>query len=132
MNEMFGRRANLRRAWLCGSALVIGLGACASREGAAPSREPSASPANVPVAKSANPPASLSAEIDRAPLPIVPVVPTNPKGHGTEPTIAIVGAEQQSRLEPIRRRPAPMLYGLLTGHEPFLGEVEPGGQRSVT
>ena len=75
---------------------------------------------------------SVSAEVDQTRLPVVAVVPNNPTGHGTEPSIAIVGAEQQSRLEPIRRRPAPLLYGLLTGHEPFLGEVEPGRRRGVT
>ena len=73
----------------------------------------------------------MASEVERAPLPIVPVVPSDPREPGKEATVAIVGAEQQSRLEPIRRRPAPLLFGLLTGHEPFLGEVEPGRHRRV-
>ena len=124
---MFRRRVNPCRTWaIGGAALVLGLGGCASREARAPGAEPLASPPNRADAVSAQTPVSVSAEVDQTRLPVVAVVPNNPTGHGTEPSIAIVGAEQQSRLEPIRRRPAPLLYGLLTGHEPFLGVSSPG------
>ena len=130
---MYGPGANLRRACAIGSsALFLWLGGCASREVVAPAAQPSAAPPSGETAPSADAPVSLSAEVDRAPLPVVPVAPSDLQGSGVKPELAIVGAEQQSRIEPVRRRPAPLLFGLLTGHEPFLGEVDPGRRRGVT
>lgn len=142
MTEMNGQWTHLPSAWaICASVLILGLGGCVIGGAFAPAGKTPASQApsekeskkeSRTTSAPTDDPVSLSAEVGDTALPVVPVVPTNPRGHGTKPTIAIVGATQQSRLEPIRRRPAPMLYGLLTGHEPFLGEVDPGRRRGIT
>ena len=116
---------------VCAIAAQPWLGGCAPTHGPAETKGgPAAQRAEYGSAGAA--PVSVTpTAVDDTSLPLVQVRPSTAQGRGAPPRVAIVGAEQQSRLEPVRRRPEPLLYGLLTGHEPFVGETFPGRHRRV-
>jgi len=52
-------------------------------------------------------------------FPIVPITPATAAARRGAPDVEMVGASPTSQNTWVRVRPEPLLYGLLTGHEPF-------------
>ncbi|MCH2169271.1 hypothetical protein MK489_00690 [Myxococcota bacterium] len=64
-------------------------------------------------------PARITGTSPEDPFPVMPVRPATATATRATATAAMVGAVQTSQRVPVRTRPQPLFYGLITGHEPF-------------